>query len=220
MISIANIRPHRYDAEEYDFVSMVGKALGAEDLARLHEGGPTYDRFDRKHDQSTPFHQRYYAFVRSDPSFGELYRRFLGGFVAPLVGEALVYQRIPNIRIHLPNNVAVGEFHCDADYGHDESEINFWLPVTRSWGTNSVWIESAPGRGDFSPWTVGPGEILQFDAVHLVHGNKENETGVTRVSIDFRVIPRSAYRPRDVRSVNAGLKFEVGDYFEILESPD
>ena len=37
--------------------------------------------------------------------------------------------------------MAVGEFHRDSDFGHDTHEVNFWLPFTDAYETNTVWIE-------------------------------------------------------------------------------
>ena len=40
--------------------------------------------------------------------------------------------------------------HKDGDYpGHYAAEINFWVPVTAVAGNNSLFVESAEGRGDF-----------------------------------------------------------------------
>jgi hypothetical protein len=41
---------------------------------------------------------------------------------------------------------------------HELSEINFWVPLTRVWGANSLQAESQPGRGDFHPFEMDYGE--------------------------------------------------------------
>ncbi len=38
-------------------------------------------------------------------------------------------QRIPTFRCHLSGTGVMGLVHCDADYGHQPSEINFWMPL-------------------------------------------------------------------------------------------
>lgn len=79
-----------------------------------------------------------------------------------------------------------------------------------------MWIESEEGAEDFRPYPVEVGEVLVFDGVNLAHGNKVNDTAKSRVSFDFRVIPRSEYRPRSDVSVNTGVRFEIGGYFDEL----
>ena len=204
-----------YDVHKYRFPEIIRSWLGVDRLDEIHKG-VEYDVFTRETDQSTEFHRRLYE-IGDD--FDNVYRSFLADAVRPFIGEDLIYQRIPSFRIHLPDNVAVGEFHRDRDYAHGEGEINFWLPVTPAWDTNSIWIESREGAEDFRPYDVHVGQVLVFDGVNLAHGNRLNETGKTRVSFDFRVIPRSQYRPRhDAQSINMGVRFEIGGYFDELES--
>ena len=45
------------------------------------------------------------------------------------------------------------------------------------------------------------------------NGNKINETNVTRVSFDFRVIPNSRYIPSEHTSVNMKIPFKVGGFY-------
>ena len=46
--------------------------------------------------------------------------------------------------------------HCDADYHHSSNEINFWLPRTACFGSNTLWSESTPGAEDFHPFELVP----------------------------------------------------------------
>ena len=202
-----------YDVNRYPFPALVGECLRAERLDEIHQG-VEYELLTRERDQSTEFHKRFYGIGEH---FFAVYRQFLGDVVRPFIGEDVIYQRVPTFRVHLPNNVAVGEFHRDRDYSHGEGEANFWLPVTRAWDTNTVWIESDDGAGDFRPWPCDVGQVLIFDGVNLAHGNKQNTTGKTRVSFDFRLIPKSQFRPRRAKTVNTGLEFSLGGYFEELE---
>ncbi len=208
-----------FDTERFDFASLVRQALAVEDLSALHTMGDGYRRFDRAHDQSTPFHARFYAWLKDAPVFESLYLEFLREVAVPMVDDHVVYQRIPNLRVHLPGNVAVGEFHRDRDYDHGSGEINLWMPLTRAWDSNTVWIESEPDKADFSSVPMDYGQLLVFDGANLRHGNHDNQTGVTRVSLDFRVLPMSAYAPREERTVNQEMRFTIGEYFEVL-SPE
>jgi hypothetical protein len=83
--------------------------------------------------------------------------------------------------------------HCDADYHHQQNEINFWLPLTRSFGNNTLWSESAPGRQDFHPFELEVGEMMQFWGNQCTHYTVPNDTDHTRITVDFRVIPLPQY---------------------------
>lgn len=203
---------------EYRFAEALATLFECKDLQALgREESSEYTVFAQANDQSTRFHRQFYdgfaMHVRP------VYEDFIRHWVVDLLNCAdLLYQTVPTFRIHLPGNLAVGEFHCDGDYGHQNGEINFWLPVTKAYDTNSVWIESSPGRGDFTAAALRPGQILLFDAVRLRHGNRVNETGVARVSLDFRCIPRSVYVDTGRTSVSAKRRMVVGDYWTALSS--
>lgn len=206
-----------YDRSAYDFVTAVSAMFGGAELARLGDDS-RYQRFDRESDQSTDFHCRFY---RSFDAVRPSYHRFVAAVAAPVVGEPFCFQRVPTFRIHLPGNVAVGEFHTDGDYNHPVGELNFWVPLTAAWESNTIWIETSLGRGDCLPIPrLRPGQYLTFDAVRWRHGNVPNDTGCTRVSFDFRCIPLSRYSEGDGRSVNTGQRFVIGDYFEVLPTSE
>jgi hypothetical protein len=148
-----------------------------------------------------------------------LYSLFIEDFVSTLFTESFCVQTVPTFRVHLPNNLAVGEFHCDKDYNHAVGEINFWLPLTPCSDSNSIWIEQEIGNGNYRPISSRAGQVVVFDAVRLRHGNVLNKTGATRVSFDFRCIPLSLYEFRDARSVNTGARLVLGDYFSLFTQP-
>ena len=100
--------------------------------------------------------------------------------------------------------------HRDRDYPrHQPAEINFWVPVTAVAGNSALWVESDPELGDFHPVDMEPGEFLMFDGHNCRHVTKPNDTGRTRVSFDFRVVPQSLY----VEVLGQGGKRKIGDYF-------
>ncbi|CAK0831442.1 unnamed protein product [Prorocentrum cordatum] len=80
--------------------------------------------------------------------FMRLYRTFVKEVCAPLCGaERLVFQCPPTMRIALPGCPATIQAHCDSEYpAHWHGEVNFWLPVTPVFGTNSLWLESEPEK--------------------------------------------------------------------------
>ena len=101
----------------------------------------------------------------------------------------LWYQYPPTLRLQ-PGPCAIGgKEHCDALYGHQPSELNFWLPLTNTRASKSTLVaESAPLRGDFSPLPAGAlGEIAAFYGVACRHFAPPNASQEARVSLDFRV---------------------------------
>lgn len=125
----------------------------------------------------------------------EVYRQFMQEVIGPLctrkaISPNVVYQSPPTTRVVLPGGRPTISMHSDSDYvGHQSGEINFWLPLTNVWGSNSLWLESKPNLGDFEPIQLEYGEVLRFDGYECRHYTVPNETDVCRVSFDFRAIP-------------------------------
>ena len=61
-----------YDIEEYSFKDIVSDWLSVKDLSKLHEI-KEYEYFDRKHDQTTIWHKKFYEMIRIDTTFDEVY---------------------------------------------------------------------------------------------------------------------------------------------------
>jgi len=206
---VPRIYPYNYG--KYDFRAAISRIFGVSGsgLDGLGFEGE-YETFKRGTDQSSGYHRKFYASWEREVE--PLYRSFIAEAIAPVVPEPFIYQKVPTFRVHLPGNVAVGEFHTDAEYNHPEGEVNFWLPVTSAFRSNSIAIQMPGIRGvDFMP--VEYGEVLVFDAVRYYHGNVRNLTGRTRVSIDFRILLKRLYKPTGLRTVNTGSLLEIGDYY-------
>lgn len=208
-----------YPVANFPFREAIYLLLGTTKLDTLHELGGMPDGIVKPgSDNHTVWHNRFYDNVKGS-EFAELYDSFLRNWVRPMIGEPIVAQRQPTFRIHWRGNLSVGAFHRDSDYHHNPEELNFWLPVTQAYGTNTIWIESAPDRGDFKPFPVEHGEVLTFPGGKLVHGNKINETIHTRVSFDFRVIPQSLYvePPEPKAGLGHGkMRFKLGEYYTLV----
>jgi hypothetical protein len=195
----------------FDFPCVVGEALGTQDLSSVG----IHNRIDvriRETDQQTRWHERFY---KTFMSWQGLYLRFLNEVATEVMGEEFYFQAIPNLRVHLPNNLAVGEFHTDSAYGHPDGELTFWVPLTPAYETNTLLIETAPGRRDYVPVEALPGTMIVFDAGNLEHGNVLNTTGKTRISFDFRCIPVSKWRPSERTSINMAMSFAPGGYYAV-----
>lgn len=200
-----------YDRDEFDFPRIMSDILHQPDLQKLD--GAEYPLFTRETDQSTAHHTMFYWWF--EQMMGDLYRRFVAHMTGLIFGDIKVYhQAVPTLRIQFPDNVGVAEMHVDADYRHQDGELNFWVPLTPVWGSNTIWVEASRGGHNYQPWTLKPGQVLVFDSVNWRHGNIRNSTGCTRVSFDFRVIPAERFVDTGQVSVNAGKRMSVGDYWK------
>jgi ectoine hydroxylase-related dioxygenase (phytanoyl-CoA dioxygenase family) len=204
-----------YDLERFDLPHIVAEIMH-HDLQTLD--GSKYDMLTRGSDQSTVYHSMFYQ--EFEEKLGALYREFashMGQLIFP--DRDIHHQRTPTFRVQFPNNVAVGEMHTDSDYSHQDGEINFWVPLTPVWGSNTVWVERTRGGYNYQPWTLKPGQVLVFDSVNWRHGNIRNGTGCVRVSFDFRLIPAEKYADSGASSVNAGRRMCLGEYWEAADPP-
>jgi ectoine hydroxylase-related dioxygenase (phytanoyl-CoA dioxygenase family) len=204
-----------YNTQQFLFSKKLSQLFKVEDLSSINNN---VEVFSREKDQSTKWHQLYYEWARTE-EFTQLYDKFISEIVRPLYDEDIVYQAIPTFRVAYPNNIAVGEFHKDKAYrdinwATDVNEDNFYLPFTDAFDTNTIWVESEEDKGDFAPMNCNYGELIQWDGSNLTHGNKINKTGKTRISVDFRVIKYSNYKPSEYGSINTKTKFQIGEYYK------
>ena len=61
------------------------------------------------------------------------------------------------------------------------------------------------------------GQFYLWMGSQLNHGNKVNQTGLSRMSIDFRVMPLSDYTENDRTSTSNNTKMTLGNYFKKME---
>ena len=225
-----------FPVDQFPFQEVMSKILGLEgDLKQAHaliEGSTEWAQITFQNDTSTEFHKKYYK----SPQYHEmvdLYKRFLQEWLLPQLEEdEYIVQKEPSFRIHLPNNTAVGKrddeseknerigFHCDGDYNHPPSEMNYMLTITGQSDTNSCYVESEPGKEDFHPIQLKYGEVFRFYGNRCRHFNKKNISGQTRISFDFRVIPASRYEEIEASAVHSGRKFVVGGYYMRLRKQE
>jgi sporadic carbohydrate cluster protein (TIGR04323 family) len=174
-----------------------------------------------------PLYGEFYALMDDEP-FLACYRTIIEDVVSPLFDAPFRFQRKPGIRIHLPNVLTV-QFHTDEWYGHGPDVVNFWMPLTDAFDSNTLLIASledsleavqrleaekatmATINSDLAlitePLQSGYGRLHVFNA-KCVHGSQTNRTAQTRVSIDFRVLPQGA---------DPGLK-SIDEYYTQLET--
>jgi hypothetical protein len=189
---------------------------------------------------------------RGEVSFQEIYHTFVREVVIPHIeaeapelllsakGEGgdeaktsseLIIQTSPCIRLQPPSAYRMTCPHKDSSYGHQPGQVNFWVPLTPCFAENSLYAESAPGKKDFRPFDLRVGEMVRFYGNGCVHYTVPNRTEVTRVSMDFRVVPARIYdndfigsrrklgRSGDVEEEGSSeqwytQKFKLGGYYE------
>ena len=217
-----------YDPREYPIVDLLAAAVGASsaaDLSELHHEERTRSFLNQgKRLGTTPVDRSFKASggCRFNVELRECYLRFLREVIMPLVPDpqGMLYQREPNLRCHYPGTGRQLVLrHCDADYHHQPNELNFWLPCTACYGTNTLWTESAPGRADYHPLELGVGKFVQFYGHQCDHFTLPNETGKTRLSLDFRVVPRSHFLEHYENShhPNGRARFGIDAFYALLE---
>jgi len=234
-----------YDTIKYDFRAIIEEIVGYQDLENLHktpEGeqilkhlknfgkAPVSSRnaFNKKwrhamcgvkgcdKDGPNSPYQKMKALIS----------RFCAEVCAPALGcSSIVHQVIPTFRCHTPGTgKSLGSQHTDAQYHHQPAEVNFWLPVTSVYGTNSLWSESEVGKGDFHPFVAENGQCVRFYGNQCEHYTMANEEQVTRVSLDFRVIPARCYVPNYLSDelMSKGRRvssYELGGWYSFRTRP-
>ena len=98
-------------------------------------------------------------------------------------------QRPPTLRLQPGPSQAMVRAHSDNVYGHQDGELNFWIPLVdlSQCGNTYLHVESEPKKGDYHPIFVKCGEIISFFGSFCRHYIPPNTSPYTRVSLDFRV---------------------------------
>jgi len=206
-----------FDREEYKFRSEVEGMFQTNDLEHIHEVEDcSFGILSFATDQRTKLHKTFYSQVR-ESNFLNVYHKFLKEVILPKFNQDILYQKIPTFRAQVPNNISVAEFHKDKSYSHSPHEVNIFLPLTPAKDTSTIWVESEEDLGDYSPMNADYGEYYIWNGSNLKHGNKINTTGMTRFSIDFRILPYKNYDDSDIKeTVTTKTKLTLGDYFELM----
>lgn len=211
------MKKFKYNINEYDFKSEILKLYNISNLDEIHSewsNAIEYDVLDNvRTDQRTVYHKHFYDNVNTT-NWYPLYEKFIKNVIVPIVGEPIYFQKIPTFRVHQPKNLAVAAYHKDSDYSHSIHEMNFFLPLTNAFGNNTIWVESKEDKEDYSPMEAKYGEMWYWSGATLKHGNKLNDTGKARVSVDFRIIPVAKYTDEGKQSITNKTKMALGDYWK------
>ena len=141
--------------------------------------------------------------VSSDQIFLDTFDALMKEIILPSLKQRLVnagaiqdskltttfyYQRPPTLRLQPGPAWAEVRPHNDAQYGHQNGELNFWLPLTdRTLTGVDLWSESSFQANDFAPISATMGQVVSFHGSSCRHNVNPNQSEFTRVSLDFRV---------------------------------
>lgn len=126
--------------------------------------------------------------------FHRAFDRFVRDVCAPVLAarfpcEEIYYQAFPCVRVVEPGGFSIGP-HADVAYGHHPCSVNFYVPLTPIGGTSALYLESAPGQEDWHPIAGDYATVVKhFAGAICAHWTTENKTPLTRVSLDFRLVP-------------------------------
>jgi len=220
------MKKYKYNTDKYRFRELVSELFQVDVLEKIHEDKSDWVKDEYKtlniyNENTTDFHEAFYKKLNENwPELHKYYDDFIHTEIVPIFNEKFYYQYLPSFRIHLPyNNQAIHTWHSDSDqlHKHPKGEINIWLPLTKCYGTNTMWIESEPFKLDFKPLEGDYGNFWTNKGNVCMHGNKPNLTNMTRISFDFRIIPLSKYDPNFKESSNdKSNKFLLGGYYKEL----
>lgn len=142
------------------------------------------------------------AAVAADENFLQIFDRLVEEIILPHLKQRLVeagavkeeqslsfyIQRPPTLRLQPGPGRAGVKPHHDGEYGHQNGELNFWLPLTDR-GLNQVdlWCESSHMSGDYHAIVAHMGEIISFHGSSCRHFVNRNDSDKTRMSMDFRI---------------------------------
>ena len=240
---------YNYDNKYFDFSSLIhqiysDKYLFHGELSQLH---CILNRFTEQqqrefiqipqigvNDRKSVFIRDYYDFFDTDSRFQEQYKQFIITYIKPLFPDEilLLYQTTPNIRISFPQSTAIGfrasdpsadiiGLHTDSEFGHSEHEMNFVIPITNMYYSNSIYfekyIDSYDKFNQYQNLILNKNEFFRCYFNKLRHYNRINETDKTRISIDFRIIPSSKYDEFTAnKSVSSHKQLKLGEYFSLI----
>lgn len=191
----ARVLPNRlifhYDTTRWDFRALVSDFFGTDELETLH----LFPQFNPR--ITTDLLPNYKTTKNSwaiskklkeavAPLAEQLFHDLLYDHISELLYPIQGYQPLASMRINFHGSKAVLCFHSDSEYGQTPEGVNLWLPVTKVWGTNSMYLESDVGRADFAPLQLEYGQACIFRGGELVHGTVDNDSGSTRISYDIR----------------------------------
>lgn len=198
--------------------SFFDNSFGVHQLEELHNNR-ALELLEAGTDQASPFHQAIYREFDKDTDSPLIfnYRVLCLEWLNELhciYNEEWAIQRYPSVRIHMPGNISVFEFHRDSDYNHQLGEVNHFLSVTASRRSAALHVENNLGWNDFAPLELAAGESAILNTSAFRHGDYINNEAYTRLSLDFRAIPHCLLKDVDSKqSLSKKKALDDTDYF-------
>jgi len=224
--ALRSLHVFTYDTAAYPFAQHVASLIGChvDELSHVHQV-ETLQRGNQGNGSAPRGHHRWTQAVnwsRGDGPGGltELLERFVAEVVAPQLGSAAVYYQVkPSLRVQAPGAHGI-KFHTDREYHHQAGELNLWVPLTPTFDTNTLQLESQPERGDFAPLNLTYGQCARFWGNACRHGTLTNEEESARVSFDFRVVREEDFLPDPEvgRNKEGEQRYRAGAYYRRTEA--
>ena len=149
--------------------------------------------------------------------YNDLLKRLAREVLAPLLevgSESVLYQAVPVLRVSHPSTKCMGKMHTDyVSNNHQPAELNFWIPLCRAFGNNTLYVESAPGVGDFVPIELSHGQGMRFWGNQVRHHAVVNDTDTTRVSLDLRAMAKHTFNADFVDRRGQPLQRRIGEFY-------
>lgn len=148
--------------------------------------------------------------VASNAEFLTVFERFVDEVALPYFKKRLLatgaiesdtpitfyYQHPPTMRLQPGPGWAKVKPHNDAEYGHQNGELNFWVPLTDRMVTGvDLWSETTFRADDYHPVEAKIGQGISFHGSSCRHYVNANESNNTRVSLDFRIGVQGFFDP-------------------------
>jgi len=224
----------KYNTDNHPFRTYFETLYETRDLEHLHLSSPTYTS-DNLQDIETDLHKQFYADIKRNPEFKRLYCSFVKDIYRHFFPdeETIIYQSFPSVRFQFINNTCVPPHYDSDEIGrHPLGERNFLVPITSMFRTTRLFIESAPGKGDFDGINMEYGNLFMFNGNRCTHYNQKNAESVIRISLDFRTISHADYmkyllagqitstNPRDPGKVRVPTKMVIGGYYQAVQQSD
>lgn len=145
--------------------------------------------------------------------FMERFDNFAAEYLAPLIDHRrYMIKRQATLNLVVPNQTQVGRrlpFHQGVWYNNGRGQRTIWTALTECFDSNSMWVVSTKdsqriskqtidqklNQSEFEdlclqsawPVNISPGQSHLFHQ-EIIHGNVNNDTGVTRMSIDWHLL--------------------------------
>jgi len=231
-----NHKIYNFNINKHPFIEYFMRLFDEKHLEDLHLKSNDYLKvkdvlkLGYLNDKDTDLHKKFYADIKSNNLFKNLYCNFIKDIFAHFFPDEdiFIYQSFPSIRIQYMESVVIPP-HYDSDHlsNHPVGEKNFLIPITKMKDTNSIYIESEPGKKDFKSIELEYGEIFCFNGNKCTHYNEQNKENKLRISLDFRIILLKDYlnyiktydfkktNPRDLERNREPTLMLVGGYYQL-----